>query len=121
MTSSLLRAHPRARLVFWLGPGLSGVSRLGDGEGIAAKCLVFERDLDLPDAEAVLDTSGSMGAHNLARAPSETQAIGAEDKAMLEKLEGVLPMDLTATVSVQSDRPSVEWRQPGRGDGRRAA
>ncbi len=38
-------------------------------------------------------------------------AIGAEDKAMLEKLEGVLPMDLTATVSVQSDRPSVEWRR----------
>ena len=31
-------------------------------------------------------------------------AIGAEDKAMLEKLEG-------ATVSVQSDRPSVEWRR----------
>ncbi|MCY4163632.1 MAG: aromatic ring-hydroxylating dioxygenase subunit alpha [bacterium] len=38
-------------------------------------------------------------------------AIGAEDKAMLEKLAGVLPMDLTATVSVQSDRPSVEWRR----------
>jgi len=38
-------------------------------------------------------------------------AIGAEDKAMLEKLEGVLPMDLTATVSVQSDRPSVDWRR----------
>ena len=38
-------------------------------------------------------------------------AIGAEDKAMLEKLKGVLPMDLTATVSVQSDRPSVEWRR----------
>ncbi len=38
-------------------------------------------------------------------------AIGAEDKAMLEKLEGVLPMELTATVSVQSDRPSVDWRR----------
>ncbi|WP_420640074.1 Rieske 2Fe-2S domain-containing protein [Candidatus Poriferisocius sp.] len=38
-------------------------------------------------------------------------AIGAEDQAMLEQLEGVLPMDLAATVSVQSDRPSVEWRR----------
>jgi phenylpropionate dioxygenase-like ring-hydroxylating dioxygenase large terminal subunit len=39
------------------------------------------------------------------------RAIGAEDKRMLEMLPGVLPMDQTATVSVQADRPSVEWRR----------
>ncbi len=38
-------------------------------------------------------------------------AIGAEDQVMLETMPGVLPMDQTATVSVQSDRPSVEWRR----------
>ena len=38
-------------------------------------------------------------------------AIGAEDKAMLERLDGVLPLDLAGTVSVQSDKPSVEWRR----------
>jgi phenylpropionate dioxygenase-like ring-hydroxylating dioxygenase large terminal subunit len=37
--------------------------------------------------------------------------IGAEDKAMLEKITGVLPLDNTATVSVQADRASVEWRR----------
>jgi len=39
------------------------------------------------------------------------RAIGAEDKAMLERVGGVLPLDQTATVSVQSDKPSVEWRR----------
>ncbi len=39
------------------------------------------------------------------------RAIGAEDKRMLEMLPGVLPMDQKATVSVQADRPSVEWRR----------
>ncbi|MFK8025682.1 MAG: Rieske 2Fe-2S domain-containing protein, partial [Ilumatobacter sp.] len=47
--------------------------------------------------------------------PEETiafdRAIGAEDKAMLEKVKGVLPLDQRATVSVQSDKPSVEWRR----------
>jgi phenylpropionate dioxygenase-like ring-hydroxylating dioxygenase large terminal subunit len=47
--------------------------------------------------------------------PEETiafdRAIGAEDKAMLERVEGVLPLDQRATVSVQSDKPSVEWRR----------
>lgn len=38
-------------------------------------------------------------------------AIGAEDRAMLETLDGVLPMDQRDTVSVQSDKPSVEWRR----------
>ena len=38
-------------------------------------------------------------------------AIGAEDKQMLERLDGVLALDLTGTVSVQSDKPSVEWRR----------
>jgi len=38
-------------------------------------------------------------------------AIGAEDKLMLERLDGVLPIDLAGTVSVQSDKPSVEWRR----------
>lgn len=38
-------------------------------------------------------------------------AIGAEDKAMLEHLDGVLPLELAGTVSVQSDKPSVEWRR----------
>lgn len=39
------------------------------------------------------------------------RAIGAEDKAMLERVPGVLPLDPQATVSVQSDKPSVEWRR----------
>ncbi len=39
------------------------------------------------------------------------RAIGAEDKAMLERVPGVLPLDHHATVSVQSDKPSVEWRR----------
>ena len=39
------------------------------------------------------------------------RAIGAEDKLMLERVPGVLPLDPQATVSVQSDRPSVEWRR----------
>lgn len=39
------------------------------------------------------------------------RAIGAEDKAMLETIPGVLPLDQQATASVQSDKPSVEWRR----------
>jgi phenylpropionate dioxygenase-like ring-hydroxylating dioxygenase large terminal subunit len=39
------------------------------------------------------------------------RAIGAEDRVMLEQIPGVLPLDQQATVSVQSDRPSVEWRR----------
>lgn len=39
------------------------------------------------------------------------RAIGAEDKKMLERVPGVLPLDQQATVSVQSDKPSVEWRR----------
>lgn len=38
-------------------------------------------------------------------------AIGAEDKLMLEKLDGVLPLDQTTLVSVQADKCSVEWRR----------
>lgn len=38
-------------------------------------------------------------------------AIGAEDKKMLEQLDGVLPLDQTSLVSVQADRCSVEWRR----------
>ena len=39
------------------------------------------------------------------------RAIGAEDKVMLERVPGVLPLDPQATASVQSDKPSVEWRR----------
>ena len=39
------------------------------------------------------------------------RAIGAEDKLMLEMLDGVLPLGRTGVVSVQSDKPSVEWRR----------
>jgi phenylpropionate dioxygenase-like ring-hydroxylating dioxygenase large terminal subunit len=39
------------------------------------------------------------------------RAIGAEDKRMLELVPGVLPLDQQGTVSVQSDKPSVEWRR----------
>ena len=39
------------------------------------------------------------------------RAIGAEDKRMLERIRGVLPMEQTATVSVQADKASVEWRR----------
>jgi phenylpropionate dioxygenase-like ring-hydroxylating dioxygenase large terminal subunit len=38
-------------------------------------------------------------------------AIGAEDKAMLERIPGILPLQNTETVSVQADRASVEWRR----------
>jgi phenylpropionate dioxygenase-like ring-hydroxylating dioxygenase large terminal subunit len=39
------------------------------------------------------------------------RAIGAEDKRMLEKVPGVLPLDATTLVSVQADKASVEWRR----------
>ena len=39
------------------------------------------------------------------------KAIGAEDKRMLEQVDGVLPLDATALVSVQADKASVEWRR----------
>jgi phenylpropionate dioxygenase-like ring-hydroxylating dioxygenase large terminal subunit len=38
-------------------------------------------------------------------------AIGAEDKVMLERLTGVLPLDQTTLVSVAADKCSVEWRR----------
>ena len=38
-------------------------------------------------------------------------AIGAEDKRMLQLLDGVLPLEQTALVSVQADKCSVEWRR----------
>lgn len=38
-------------------------------------------------------------------------AIGAEDKRMLEQLDGVLPLDQTTLVSVQADKCNVEWRR----------
>jgi phenylpropionate dioxygenase-like ring-hydroxylating dioxygenase large terminal subunit len=37
--------------------------------------------------------------------------IGAEDKWMLERVPGPLPLSNEGTVSVQSDKPSVEWRR----------
>jgi hypothetical protein len=37
--------------------------------------------------------------------------IGAEDKKMLERIPGVLPLTQTGVVSVQSDKASVEWRR----------
>lgn len=39
------------------------------------------------------------------------RAIGAEDKAMLERVPGTLPLDRTGLVNVQADKPSVEWRR----------
>lgn len=39
------------------------------------------------------------------------RAIGAEDKRMLERIPGVLPLDVTATVSAPADKASVEWRR----------
>ncbi|HEY8060672.1 MAG TPA: aromatic ring-hydroxylating dioxygenase subunit alpha [Acidimicrobiales bacterium] len=39
------------------------------------------------------------------------KAIGDEDRRMLERVPGVLPMDATALVSVQADKASVEWRR----------
>jgi phenylpropionate dioxygenase-like ring-hydroxylating dioxygenase large terminal subunit len=37
--------------------------------------------------------------------------IGQEDKAMLERIPGVLPLEAAATASVQADRPSLAWRR----------
>lgn len=39
------------------------------------------------------------------------RAIGAEDRRMLERLHGMLPLDQTSLVNVQADRCSVEWRR----------
>ena len=39
------------------------------------------------------------------------RTIGAEDRVMLERIGGVLPLDQSATVSVRADRLSVEWRR----------
>lgn len=39
------------------------------------------------------------------------RAIGAEDKFMLERVPGVLPLGRTDVVSVQADKASVEWRR----------
>lgn len=39
------------------------------------------------------------------------RAIGAEDKRMLERVPGVLPLDVAATVSAPADKASVEWRR----------
>jgi vanillate O-demethylase monooxygenase subunit len=39
------------------------------------------------------------------------RAIGAEDRAMLERVPGTLPLGRTDLVSVQADKPSVEWRR----------
>ena len=37
--------------------------------------------------------------------------IGMEDKAMLERIPGVLSLNVAAAVSVQADRPSLAWRR----------
>jgi phenylpropionate dioxygenase-like ring-hydroxylating dioxygenase large terminal subunit len=37
--------------------------------------------------------------------------IGSEDKRMLEKLSGPLPLDNTSLVSVKADKASVEWKR----------
>jgi phenylpropionate dioxygenase-like ring-hydroxylating dioxygenase large terminal subunit len=37
--------------------------------------------------------------------------IGAEDKRLLERIPGPLPLSATTLVNVQSDRASVEWRR----------
>ena len=39
------------------------------------------------------------------------RSIGAEDKAMLERVPGTLPLSRTGVANVQSDKPSVEWRR----------
>ena len=47
--------------------------------------------------------------------PQETiafdRAIGEEDRVMLERIPGTLPLEQTGVASVQSDRGSVEWRR----------
>jgi hypothetical protein len=37
--------------------------------------------------------------------------IGLEDKTMLERIPGVLPLEVAATASMQADRPSLAWRR----------
>jgi len=39
------------------------------------------------------------------------RSIGAEDRAMLEKVPGTLPLERVGLANVQSDKPSVEWRR----------
>jgi phenylpropionate dioxygenase-like ring-hydroxylating dioxygenase large terminal subunit len=50
----------------------------------------------------------SVAAHDIIRFDL---AIGAEDKAMLQQLDGVLPLDQTTLVSVQADKCGIEWRR----------
>jgi hypothetical protein len=42
------------------------------------------------------------------------RAIGAEDQVMLERILGVLGLDQSQPVSVQSDRLSVRWQRASR-------
>ena len=37
--------------------------------------------------------------------------IGLADKAILERIPGVLPLEGAATANVQADRPSLAWRR----------
>ena len=39
------------------------------------------------------------------------RAIGEEDRRMLERVPGTLPLDIRSTANVQADRASVEWRR----------
>jgi phenylpropionate dioxygenase-like ring-hydroxylating dioxygenase large terminal subunit len=39
------------------------------------------------------------------------RAIGEEDRVMLERIDGTLPLGRTDLVNVQSDKASVEWRR----------
>ena len=39
------------------------------------------------------------------------RAIGAEDRNLLERVPGTLPLGRTDVVSAQADRCSVEWRR----------
>ena len=39
------------------------------------------------------------------------RAIGAEDRSMLERVPGTLPLDATTLVSTRADRASLEWRR----------
>ena len=41
-----------------------------------------------------------------------TRVLGlGQDQAMLERIPGVLSLDVAATASVQADRPSLAWRR----------
>ena len=53
----------------------------------------------------------AVAAERIGGITARNRMIGAEDKAMLEKVPGVLPLSPRGVVSTQSDKASSAWRR----------